>query len=258
MYPQEILPSTDFVTKLDMDALMLKYSRLTIVRQVEGVLDDFLEEVEGMEVKVLSPKVFSSSMYNLSMNLLGGLFLADKHLPFLPKGNEACGDWDGNGVNIDDFTGTDFYSETRPCFGIYFYANEVDGLFIPYRKQFKTQEEFNLYKDQVKVVANHLEVEIEKLIVGTFVNSKQPIEIYARTEMNHSPNLLNYWHVTLDTYTPNSQQYLDSRSVSNPEKKALKTLKNILVDKASINQIEIDTLSEGDYLKTQETIIRIQ
>lgn len=250
MYPLEILPSTNFVMKLDMDALMLKYSRLTIVRQVEGVLDDFWEEVEGKEVKVLSTKVFSSSMYNLSMNLLGGLFLADKHLPFLPQGNEACGDWDGSDVNIDNFAGTNFYSETQPCFGICFYVNEVNGLFIPYRKQFKTQEGFNLYKDQVKVVANQLELEIEKLIVGTFINSKQPTEVYARTTVNHSPNRLNYWHTTLDTYTPNSQEYLNSSSeLSNAEKKALKTLKNILVNKAFISQTAIDTISEEDYLK---------
>ena len=253
MYPTEILPSTDFVTKLDMNTLMLKYPRLTLARQVSGTLKEYLEEVEGKDEKVLSMRIFSNSMYNLSMNLLGGLFHIEKHLPFLPKNEKACSPWDGNAINMEDYIGTDYFTETRPCFGIYFQVNDLDGLYVPYRKQFKSQEEFNQYKEQAQTIADHLDIVINQLIVGTFESSKQPTEINARTKVNHSPVQLNYWHMTLDTYLANSENYINGQTkLGNAEKKLLSNLKKILIEKLRINT-EVEEIEEEDYSSIKDS-----
>ena len=101
-YPEEIIPYPNYKNRMDVDELLNKYSKLLVVRVVEGNSEDFCISTQKGELE-LSPDVFKNNMANLSLNLAGGLFNTDSnvHLRFLPATKEASEIWNSNNVPVE-------------------------------------------------------------------------------------------------------------------------------------------------------------
>ncbi len=246
-YPKQILPSTTYQKKLNTEILLKKYPNLIIVRQVKGFREEYLEVTENGK-SVLTDGIFYNSMYNLSMNLLGGRFITDRHIMFLPKSEEACRSWEGDCIIPENYQNSDNYTITEPCFGVFFLVNHIHNITFPFRKNFDNEEARDKYATEAENVIREENIKIEELIVGKFVSNREPVEVLARTKVNHSPTQLNYWHVTVDTYRPTEHDYIHpEEKISSGDRKILKALKLDLKEKAVVTMNVDYRIKRCDY-----------
>ncbi len=247
IYPKQILPSSKYLPKLDISDLQKKYPYLAVVRQIKGTLKEFLVQTEKGKYR-FSDNIFNCNVANLSMNLLGGKFLGHKHIKFLPK-NEGCREWGGTD-NYPIANETNF-SVTEPCFGIYFFIKDIHNVTFPFKKTFQSQQE----RDEYALAAEETskELNIEQIVVGHFTNSTTPVEIQSRTEIDHAPNRLNYWHIVLNTYSPISSKPIPNDRCSSGNRKILKALKIDLLEKAK-DSISINYTIKRCYYKRELTL----
>lgn len=192
-YPKSILPLAKYNKTLDIDGLLQVFPNLAVVRQIT--------EEEGDITKA------STDVVGLSMNLLGGRYEVSRHLPFLPKSEDAIKQWDGGDVDLNDYT-VDCYSFTDPCFGAYFKVADIHNLMFPFRRTFNSQNEREDYETKINTQLKNMGLTLEERLVEAFVSKKDPVNIYSITKISHAPVQLNYWHITLEVLPLGSNEYV--------------------------------------------------
>ena len=250
-YPTEIMPRKSYRKLLCVDKLLRKYRGLMVVRQINGMPEDYMIVTEGGEEEI-STKVFGSSMANLSLNLAGGVFDTDKdaHLRFLPLSEIATASWEGKKVNPDIVKPQDSYSFTSPCFGLCFLVERIHERTFPFYKVFNTAEERDAYAQKAIEATTETEKAYDAHLVGAFQKKGEKVEVKPRIKVHHSPTNANYWHATLDTYRPTDKSpVMPDEDLGNSDKKMFKALKQDLVRCCDINRAPDYRISRFSYTK---------
>lgn len=244
-YPKELLPSAEYVLNLNISELLHENASLTIVRQYSGEIR-YTENGHPTISDDMWPS--SNRIIGLSMNLLGGLYEADKHLPFLPKPYRATMPWDATNVDLDSF-GNDDYSFESDAVGIYIPVAGIQNHVFPYNCTFASIEE----RDKCEQVANDTQaaydLEFETAAVGVFTRKDIPVETYAITQIIHNPVMLNYWHVTLGVLPIVDTVHIEDRN-SSRSKRISKLIRKHLSGIASLVQPVLYSIPQTCYIKS--------
>lgn len=248
-YPIEILPQLAYRKNLDVGKLLAKYQNLLVVRMVTGTVQDYIVETEAGEQR-LSEKVFANSMVNLSLNLAGGLFDTDSHthLRFLPSGDDATRPWNGESIPSVLYLTVENYTIYETCFGLCFRVCDIHNRTFPFYKHFNSQEERDEYARNAAGATSDEEQAYDAHFVGVFKGKKQGVEVKPRIKVHHSPTMLNYWHMTLDTYRPTDVNYiLPTDKLKSTDKTMFKSLKQDLMQHYEIDQKPDYSIGSCDY-----------
>lgn len=178
-YPKEILPSTKYVIKIDIDDLFGKVNDFIICRRIEGSLEDNTVTFNG---KVRLKVEALGKILNLSTNLLGAKFRADKHIAFSPT-NDARKDWDGNDIKYSAFK--DSFRIIENCTYVCYHGSNLHNISVPYRKK--------LNKEDKRKLAS-LGINLDKFV------KEDEAELTGTIKLEHKPTMLNYWHIVMDIY----------------------------------------------------------
>ncbi len=257
-YPVRILPRPHYKKKMSLEKLLRSYPDLMVVRLVDGVVDDYCDNGVGGE-RVLTQKVFKNSMANLSLNLAGGLFdtAPDGDLRFLPTQDEAASSWNGETIPEYLFRSDDCYEMFEPCFGICFYISEIHKRTFPFSKHFDSAQQRDEYAEKAYAATTTEEKEYDAHMVGTYVSNKQNVLVYPIIKVHHSPSMVNYWHMTLDTKRPIDTHYIHpEEKMDNSDRKMFKSLKQDLLQHIQVNAKPNYQISPCHYLKWQYNLLR--
>lgn len=234
-YPESILPSASYCQTLDVDALLENYPVLSVVRQVAVESDDFVRS--------------DSDIVGLSMNLLGGRYNVKKHLPFLPKSPDATRPWDGNNVNIQEYSIED-YTVTDPCYGAYFKVADIHNKVFPFRKSFSTQTDRDDFQIKAEAHCKDLGISWEERLVDIFVTKKEPVQVHTITKIVHAPVQMNYWHMMLEVLPIGEETYiLPKERKKGPVRYTAKLIKMHLDQVLSYHPFENYRLKRAHYKK---------
>ncbi len=248
-YPIDILPKSTYIERLGVENLLAKYQNLLAVRMVTGCVEDYFIETEEGE-KQLSGKVFANSMVNLSLNLAGGLFDTDRHahLRFLPSGDDATRPWKGESIPPALYLTDGNYTIYDVCFGLCFQVRDIHNRTFPFHKHFETQEERDEYERRAIVATSDEEKAYDAHLVGVFKGKKQSVKVNSRIKIHHAPTMLNYWHMTLDTYRPTDVNYiLPTDRLKSADRTMFKSLKQDLMQHYEIDQKPDYCIKPCDY-----------
>ena len=258
-YPVRILPHPHYKKKMSLDKLLRSYPELMVVRLVDGVIDDYCT-IGPKGERVLTQKVFKNSMANLSLNLAGGLFntAPDSDLRFLPTQKEAVSGWNGEPVSEHLFRSDDCYEKYEPCFGICFHVVEIHNRTFPFPKHFDTAQQRDDYAKKAYAATTPEEKEYDAHIVEAYVSNKQNVLVYPIIKVHHSPSMVNYWHMTLDTKRPIDTHYIQSEErQDSSDKKMFKSLKQDLLQHIQVDEKPNYHISPCHYLKWQYNLLRL-
>lgn len=251
-YPTLIVPQAVYRRRLGLERLLALYPNLLVVRLVPGGVDDYMGTSENGE-KVLLPNVFQHSMANLSMNLAGGLFdtNVDGHLRFLPATKAAAATWFGGDVP-GDLYGHGCYTITQPCFGLCFRVAEVHRRTFPFYRHFESGQERDDYARRTENVTTLAEKQMNAHVVGVFESKKKNVPVSPRIKVHHAPTMVNYWHMTLDTYRPTDVDYVHSDERQNSaDKRMFIALKQDLLQHVQINTTPDYHLDAYNYIRKE-------
>jgi hypothetical protein len=250
-YPIEILPRLYYKKRLVVDDLLKKYKDLLAVRLVHGTKEDYVLKSENGD-DYISANVFESSMANWSLNLAGGKFDTDSysHLRFLPNCDYGKKEWHGGKVNMMAFIDTGSYSDHSPCTGLCFYIKSIHERTFPFFKGFKTQKERDEYAQQVYRITTERERQYDAHVVGAFEDKHKAVEVRGRLKVHHAPTNGNYWHITLDTYRPDSAEYVQPEGDrKSSDKTMFKALKQDLLRHGTFDEMPNYELRRRDYFR---------
>lgn len=257
-YPVRILPHPHYKKKMSLDKLLRSYPELMVVRLVDGVVDDYCDYGSKGE-RILTQKVFKNSMANLSLNLAGGLFdtASTGDLRYLPTQKEAAGCWNGEPVPEHLFHSDDSFEVYEPCFGICFHVAEIHNRTFPFPKHFDNAQQRDEYAEKAYASTTPEEKAYDAHIVGAYVSNKQNVLIYPAIKVHHSPSMVNYWHMTLDTKRPIDTHYIQPEErLDSSDKKMFKSLKQDLLQHIQVDAMPNYHISPNHYLKWQYNLLR--
>lgn len=206
-YPEELLPSDTYVSNLDIEELHSENPSLSVVRQYSGEIR-YTENGQPTVTDDMWPS--SNRIIGLSMTLLGGLYEADKHLPFLPKSARATLPWDGKRVDIKSFDSND-YSFDSEAVGIYIPVSDIQCQAFPYNCTFPSADKRDECEKTAVEIQTRYGLKLEKAAVGVFTRKDIPVETYAVTKIIHNPVMLNYWHVTMEALPLVEEDFIQDR-----------------------------------------------
>lgn len=239
------MPRKGYVARMNIEAMLDKYP-LIAVRRCFLPLADATEKSATLGTKVLKSEAIGQ-VVGLSMNLLGGKFEVNKHILYWPTKAELFKD-DWNGQTIYVVKNEDFELKNNEGFNLYFKLKDWQGFTFPYHTTAKSLDEFNKMHDDAKKIAEEEGLSIESEICESFKNKNTPFEMKARTKVNHHPNLMNYWHVQLDSYRGNSlNEIVDKDKPCSERKKIATLLKNELKVKYMANYTLDYHINKADY-----------
>lgn len=99
-------------------------------------------------------------------------------------------------------------------------------------------------------VTTHREREYDAHLVGAFVSKHDAVEVRGRIKVHHAPTNGNYWHITLDTYRPNSKEFICSiGDRQNADKQMFKALKQDLRQRLIVDEKPHYSLSRREYVR---------
>lgn len=178
-YPRELLPTPQYVVKIDIDDLLGKVSDFLICRRIEGSLEENTVQFNGktrLKVEALG------KIPNLSTNLLGAKFKANKHIAFSPTGDARC-DWDGKNIDLAKFK--DSFQIIKNYTYVVYRGNFLHNVSIPYRKELNKDD-----KNKLAIIGINLDNFVAK-----------EVELKGTIKLEHKPTMLNYWHIVMDLYS---------------------------------------------------------
>lgn len=161
-YPAEIQPQPQFVPAIDTGLLLDAVPGVLIQRRSTEEADT-----------PLSPASFGNPLYQMSVNLMGGLFIPG-HEAWVPKKIDISGNWNGD-------------YEFRPkASGIYMAVSNIHEKHFPASRSFNSSTDFDKMKSAIAE------------IVSSF--SRENIyQVRYRVEVDHVPTGANYWHCQIET-----------------------------------------------------------
>ena len=216
-YPKEILPTSKYVIKIDIDDLLGKVSDFIICRRINGSLEENTVAFNG---KVRLKVEALGKIPNLSTNLLGAKFNAYKHIAFSPTGNARC-DWDGKNIDFEKFK--DSFQIIENCTCIAYHGDILHNIPVPYRK--------NLNKEDKNKLAS-LGINLDNFI------TKGEAELTGTIKLEHKPTMLNYWHIVMDLYP-----YASSEPIKKDEAAWQKKMVDFVIQK--ILAVKFEPVSES-------------
>lgn len=192
---KRIAPKSDFRKTMDIDDMLL-HLPLLIVRRSEGEV----KEMDSPKGKRLCEECLGKDIFNYSTNLLGGLFDVSEHLNIKQTG-EGKLEWDGLHVLTDEKILE--CSEIAEGEAIFFEVKDLHLKEIPYCKKFAKKKDY----DETVIKAASLGNEAA---FSAWVSCDEEVNIKGKMKANHAPTFLNYWHITLDIYSPEKEELLNS------------------------------------------------
>ena len=243
---------------MEVKTLLAKYPDLLVARLVEGTPEDYYVKTASGELEY-SDRIFQNSMANLSFNLSGGLFDTDAkgHLKFLPVKGDATKPWDGKEVSSNLYSLSECYRIFDKCFSLCFRVSVIHERTFPFYKHFDDQKERDEYALKTIKSTSMVEKSYDAHLVGLFENKNKTVLVRPRIKVHHSPTMVNYWHMTLDTYRPTDSNYvLSTEQLNSSDKKMFKSLKHDLLDHIGINVVPSYTIAENNYIKLHYRVFR--
>lgn len=214
-YPEQILPQKHFLHIMDVKGLLNCYPTLAVSRRVKGNRDDAFVCFNGE--RQLKDSLMGQ-VANMSLNLLGGLFVNDKHLKFCPK--QDVMDWTGEDVCKDGLEGK--FSIEECCFPVYFLVKDIWN--YPFSVPYSFQKE----KEAMLFISSKPEGDIEKKYVDKF-NKQESILLKTHAVLKHAPTNFNYWHCVLDSYPSLSSEDAIPTNYKNSANRIIKQLRSNLI-----------------------------
>ena len=179
-YPESILPSVEYVVRIDIDDLLDKVGEFVVSRRMKGTVEDNINVFAGqrrLRIEALG------RIPNLSLNLLGGAFVEKKHTKFRQI-DEATREWNGEAVLMKDYIGK--FEELDNCSSVAFRGRDLHRVEVPYKKTIAIKAE----KDKLQRLGINLDRFIE--------NNEASLQGIIKLE--HKPTMLNYWHMVLEIF----------------------------------------------------------
>ncbi|MDE6295409.1 MAG: hypothetical protein K2M03_05025, partial [Muribaculaceae bacterium] len=195
-YPVELLPTASHIYPLEADSFTdtdktIMHRRSDIGYEecfYNGVIDRFHFRTER------SSEIFKHP-YNLSLNLLGGQFIADRHAIWRqtkPGSDYWLG---GKDINLSDYSGC--YSHHNTAYpDFYFKVSDLHDRPIKYPRTFNRQSESWPYKAVVTGLRIIDHKSGDKKIKGQVTEDVKGV-----LKLKHRPTNLNYWHWQLEAAT---------------------------------------------------------
>lgn len=233
-YPEQILPKKNFIPLMDIEGLLKCYPSLAVSRRVSGNKDEAFVCFNGeRQLK----DTLMGQVANMSLNLLGGLFVNEQHLKFCPK--QDVEDWTGGHVCNNSIEGK--YSIDECCFPIYFLVKDI------WNYPFSVQYHFQKEKDAMVFISSKPEGDIEKKYVDKF-NKQEPILLKTHATLKHAPTNFNYWHCVLDSYPSLSTESPIPTNHKSAERRIVKKLRSDLIKNFLKEELIVDyTISTSHY-----------
>lgn len=179
-YPVEIIPKR-WYKYICIDSLNT-IPQIIISRTSNLSKEDSFDEFNQLKDRA----IINSSMgiLGLSMNLLGGKFWYKKHSQFrtLGKANEL---WEFlEKVKIDDYL-SDFIEKDSP-FCLLFLLDDLHNIKVPFKREVdkSLRQKLESFDSSIKLPNKNNEL----------------VEFLARSEIQHKPTKLNFWHVELHVH----------------------------------------------------------
>lgn len=172
-YPLQIFPRPRYKVQIDIDSI-LKSSDLVIVRRSEYSREDTFNKLGYLLEDVIHEK----DLFGLSMNLLGGKFRST-YIKFV-QGKEGAKQWDGKRILYDNYS--KLYTIKDVCTPVYFNVKDLHKKQFPYYRESSDKETQKIIK----------ELGLKSVLRGT------QNEFSALSNIKHTPNIMNYWHVELE------------------------------------------------------------
>lgn len=240
-YPASILPNKEYLLEMDMPQLLKVYPNLYAVRRIDGDKDQLV--IQFSNDKILAAAALENvNVANLSVNLVGGLFIVNGHLEFRPISNDVTKQWKGEKVSLEELNGK--YEVKDSCFAVYYKIKDFIIFPLMQDMTFQTEKDFIGFK--AKAAENH----VEETYLQAFERGKT-INLPVKKKVNHKPTICNYWHLVFDTYPyerPNTP--IGTSETSKPYKRILKHLRNDFLTKCGTFEIEQTfTIHKCFYLK---------
>ncbi len=204
LYPSQIAPKHGFRFRLPMLKLLKDYSDLVVVRRCKSK-DLFIISSKG-GYKQLKEEILENNLLEMSVNLLGGPF-QKCHVPFIPKGDLVRNEWDGK--DICNFPLSDEnYSLNEECGMICFSVNKINKCTFPYLKTV-TKADYKGLKEKSEEIKKRESLNIIGDIIGVLgAGNNKKTQVFAYLHVNHHPNILNYWHMQIDSYEAGARKYV--------------------------------------------------
>ena len=227
-YPKEILPTSKYVIKIDIDDLLGKVGDFLICRRIEGLLE---ENMVGFNGKVRLKVEALGKIPNLSTNLLGAKFQANKHIAFSPSGDARC-DWDGRKIDFAKFK--DSFHIVENCTYVAYHGNNLHNIPVPYKK--------NLNKDDKNKLAR-LGINLDNFI------KDGEAEMMGTIKLEHKPTMLNYWHIVMDLYPYASCDPIKKDGAAWQENMVKFVVQKILTVNFEVAPEHIPSIPKRNYIK---------
>lgn len=178
-YPKEIIPKAKYVVNIDIDRILDYKDDFLICRRLKGTLEENIVPFNG---KYVLKTESLGNIINMSTNLLGAKFKANKHIQFSPKGDGIL-DWDGKKVDMKMFSMS--FQVLDNCSFVAYKGKILHNIQVPYIKVLSDAEKKN---------AQSLGINLDKL------NGLNEAPLIGTIRLAHRPTMLNYWHVVMDLF----------------------------------------------------------
>ena len=182
-YPRAIIPCRSYVHKMDVHRILEENPGFFVARRLDGTLIESTEVRNGCRFFRLDSLGELKHLSKMSLDLLGGRYLPEKHQRFRTRG-EGSSSWDGKTVFCRIPKSCFTYWE-QECCSVAINASSLKSVTIPYRKQ--------LNQEQLEELVNR-GISIEKF------TRKQEYELEGELRLEHEPSNLNYWHFQANFY----------------------------------------------------------
>ena len=182
--PRDIIPRSDYVLKLDIDYLQSTLGDLLFARKVEGDIGLYTVPFGSCYHFRLAALEPTRLLPGLSMNILGGKYVPERHQAFSPRGKGAD-DWCGEKIRMWKYRCSRDYTYSDGWKSLFVHSESFRSIPVPYKKTL-SKEEHNSY--------------VQRGIVIEEYTSKKQYRLSGEVRPIHHPTRLNYWHVQADVF----------------------------------------------------------
>lgn len=226
-YPKEIIPNVKYVIQINIDKLINEMD-FYICRRLKGCLDENTIVFNGKKRLRLDA---IENIINMSTNLLGAKFDANKHIQFSPTG-EARNDWDGRKIEFPHYS--ESFQIIANCSYVAYKGRKLHNIPFPYLKNLSNYE-----KKKAKVLG----IDLGK------INASNEYQCMGTIRLAHKPTMLNYWHVVMDLYPQDSNDPISDKSSRWKKNMVSFVLEKILTVDFEVNPNNISKIRKSFYVK---------
>lgn len=189
-YPSEIVPDSSYRPGMDVPLLVGVYPSLFFSRRIDGEKKDLVKCVGGHPI-LLDEAYHGVHVDDFSVNVVGGKFVARKHIRFRPLDKRMTEQWAGGRVHVlFDWE----YEKKEHCFPVYYSARQFYGFPENQKLTFQREQDFEGYVN--KLPRNKRE---SKYLMA--FTKGEPIFLPVKKSIDHKPTRCNYWHMAFNVFS---------------------------------------------------------